>query len=108
MRDSKGQFKGGKSGNPGGQTKDIAKMRLQMAREFAFICPEALKTVAELRFSEDENIRLKAAIEILNRGIGKPKEQVELSGQDGQPIKHSVILDTPLTKDEWDERYGKS
>lgn len=84
-------FKKGKSGNPAGQTKDVAKIRQQLKREFAFISPQAKKVLEQLLLNDDPNMQYKAAKEILDRGIGKATETIELSGIDGEPIKSELI-----------------
>lgn len=101
-------FKKGKSGNPAGQTKDVAKLRQQLKREFAFISPQAKTVLERLLLSDDENVQLKAAKEILDRGIGKATEHIELTGENGGPIK-SELVDRARgeTPEEWLKRTAK-
>lgn len=98
-------FKKGESGNPAGQTKDVAKIRQQLKREFAFISPQARKVLEQLLLSHDQRIQLAAAKEILDRGIGKATEHVELTGAEGGPIQtHLVDRARGETPEEWLKR----
>ena len=42
-------------------------------------CPEALAKIMELMHCGDRNIELKAAMHVLDRGLGKVKEHVEIT-----------------------------
>jgi hypothetical protein len=73
----------GQSGNPNGRSKVAAEVRA-LARQH---CPEAIDTLVRLmRESDDERVRLSAAESLLDRGVGKPAQAVEVSGPDGEPI----------------------
>lgn len=77
-------FKKGQSGNPGGR-KAVPK-EITIAAQM--LCPEAVKTIGDLmRSSDDNNIRLKAANSLLDRGYGRPPQSVQLEGGDS-PIEH--------------------
>ena len=59
--------------NEGGRTVDDEWIK-RIARKY---CPEAFNVLIDNLKDEDAATRQKAAESILNRGYGKPKEQVE-------------------------------
>src|SRR6478672_7586221 len=63
-------FPKGKSGNPGGRTKQFAQCK-RLCREAS---PEAARRLIELMRSEDERVALMAADKVFERAWGKPKE----------------------------------
>jgi hypothetical protein len=68
-------WKPGRSGNPGGRPKaevDIAAL----AREHG---PRCVKVVVELLSSDDHKLRLAAAIALLDRGFGRPKQEMDIN-----------------------------
>lgn len=70
------------------ELKDIAKAEYWMEA-----CRDiAIPFIFELVEDQDagKSDRLKAAQEIINRALGKPKERHELSGPDGEAIKHNL------------------
>lgn len=72
-------FQPGQSGNPNGRSKIAAEVRA-LAQQH---CPEAIATLAELmRTSPDERVRLSAAEAILDRGVGRPIQAVEVTHED--------------------------
>ena len=80
-------FQKGKSGNPGGAKK-------RTPEEFALIAacqaktPEALQVMESImRAGDSDQVRLKAAMAIVERGWGAPKQQVEHTGLNGGPIQ---------------------
>lgn len=58
---------------PGGRPK-LAFEATKIAREK---CPHALERLAELMDSEDERVAVMACNSILDRGLGKPMQQVK-------------------------------
>jgi hypothetical protein len=70
-------WKKGQSGNPGGRPKEIA-IALAMASRVSIECIEYLVKVLK-----DEDIpvatRIEAAKVLLDRGLGKPQQQTDLS-----------------------------
>jgi hypothetical protein len=68
-------WKPGQSGNPNGRPKpdvDIAAL----AREHG---PKCVQVVVRLLASGDEKIRLAAAIALLDRGFGRPKQEMDIN-----------------------------
>src|SRR5690348_17126785 len=78
------QFKKGKSGNPGGMTSEVAKGVREMRAKALTHCPDALQKLVEALGSNDEKVRIQAANSILDRGLGKPAQAIEHSGQIGR------------------------
>jgi len=52
---------------------------------------EATRVKVEGLKSRSENVRQRAATEILDRNIGKPTQRQEITGADGEPFK--IVLD---------------
>ncbi len=67
------RFKPGQSGNPNGRPKK-AQQIVEKAQDNA---ETALKALIELMSSDDERVKLQAAMAILDRGLGKPKQTIE-------------------------------
>ena len=75
-----GQCASGTSGNPGGRTKDEARVAEQ-ARSYT---AEAIDTLVTLmRNGRDERVRGTIAQALLDRGWGKPKVEVVNEGNGG-------------------------
>lgn len=89
-RNSKGQFKKGQSGNPGGRKKDPVWL-VELAREFS---EESLMYFVSVLRSKSKNVttthKLKAAELLLDRGLGKPKQGFDLEGAEGIQINVNV------------------
>ena len=72
-RTRSGQFRPGKSGNPGGRPKDEHRVS-ELARSYT---AEAIDTLVDLmRYGKDERVRGTAAQALLDRGWGKAKVEV--------------------------------
>jgi hypothetical protein len=70
-------FQPGQSGNPGGRPKVAAEIR-DLARHHT---ATALRTLVEIaEHGESENARVAAANALLDRGWGKPRQEVEIGG----------------------------
>ena len=73
MRNARGQFTMGHSGNAGGRPKDEHKVA-ELARSYT---AEAIDTLVDLmRNGKDERVRGTAAQALLDRGWGKAKVEV--------------------------------
>ena len=73
MRNALGQFVAGHTGNAGGRPKDEHKVA-ELARSYTL---EAIETLVELmRSGKSERIRGTAAQALLDRGWGKPKQEI--------------------------------
>lgn len=68
-------FKPGQSGNPSGMSKKEAKAK-KTAEDHV---EAALKVIVEALKDKDAKVRLAAANTIMDRGLGKPKQSVEVS-----------------------------
>jgi hypothetical protein len=69
-------WRAGQSGNPAGRPKgevDIAAL----ARKHG---PRCIEVAARLLSSKDEKMRLAAATALLDRGFGRPKQEIETNG----------------------------
>lgn len=84
------RFAPGTSGNSGGVSKEAYAVR-KLAR---IVSEEALNTAVAIM--RDPNTkpehRLKAIDLILDRGVGKVKQAVEVTGEDGEPIKQAIRI----------------
>lgn len=69
-------FQPGQSGNPGGRPKIEPKIK-ELAQA---ACPKAIRKLIALLDSSDEKTVIAAANALLDRGIGKPTQQVQASG----------------------------
>jgi len=74
-RDDLGRFVPGTSGNPGGRPKPPDGLRTRLAE----LSPHAVERLGELLNSGDERVRLEAAKAILDRHLGRPAIQADIS-----------------------------
>lgn len=82
-------FVKGQSGNPSGREKGYA----QMARRLEDMTPRALTQLAKLAFEgESETIRLAACRDILDRSLGKAKQNVAVDVQHSLSQQHLAAL----------------
>ena len=81
-------FKKGESGNPKGRPK----LPEGLKEAFRANCEMARKVLTDIAGDEEakDQDRIKAAIAILDRGLGKPAQALELTGKDGAPIETAV------------------
>jgi HEAT repeat protein len=79
-------FEKGKSGNPGGRAK--ADPRVLAALKAA--TPKAVKVLIALLDSDDEDIRFKAASNLIDRECGKPAQSV--IDPNGNIVPCSVLI----------------
>jgi len=75
-----------KPGNPGGGRKKIPEDVLEMCRAAS---PRAIREL--IAIFDDENARpgdkIRASEAILNRAWGSPRQAIDLSNGDGEPLK---------------------
>jgi hypothetical protein len=65
-------------------------------------CPDAIRRAIELTKDKDPRIALKAIEIILDRGLGKPRQAIDLEVE-----RPAVIWPEPLSVDEWQEKFGR-
>jgi hypothetical protein len=70
-------WKAGQSGNPNGRPKKVVDVAA-IARDSS---DKAMTKLAKLIDSDDERIALQAAIAVLDRAVGKPKQTIEKTGK---------------------------
>src|SRR6516165_2356792 len=66
--------------NPGGRSKELARLQSAARHKAARCTPEAIAYLLKVLRNEAEATphRLKAAVELLNRGLGLPQTQVDI------------------------------
>jgi hypothetical protein len=74
-RDDLGRWVAGTSGNAGGRPKPPAGLRTRLAE----LSPRPVEGLGKLLDSEDERIQLEAAKAILDRHLGRPAIQADIS-----------------------------
>jgi hypothetical protein len=87
-RDDRGHWLPGRSANPGGRpgVPEVIKATL---RELS---PRAVERLGELLDSADERIQLEAAKAILDRHLGRPAIQADLTVRGGTSAEHLQAL----------------
>jgi hypothetical protein len=97
-RDNRGRWqKGCKSPNAGGRPK-LPRDVLEIANA---ACPDAIRRAIELIRHKDPRIALKAIEIVLNRGLGMPRQAVDVT-----QTEPAVIVGEPMTVEQWVERFG--
>lgn len=100
VKDAKGRFVKGHSGNPGGVSKEKAEI-IALCKEHS---TEAIETLVDLmRNAKGGHIRLEAALALLDRAYGKPSVSKDDDGFDLELLKSlvpQIIINTKdLTED---------
>lgn len=95
------QFKPGKSGNPHGRPVIPAEVKQRILE----LTPDAVDFLVSIIKSPRQKASLRkwATEQILDRGLGKPKQEVELSGS----VEIPIILDPILSKEFDDGKTDK-
>lgn len=83
IRDEKGRFMPGCSGNPGGRPKTPAEFR-QLAQEATTLALERVIDILKNPATKDRDV-IAAAQEVMDRAYGKPSQQIEASVEDKRP-----------------------
>ncbi|MEI9405909.1 hypothetical protein [Mesorhizobium argentiipisi] len=87
-RVDKGRFAKGQSGNPGGRAATPAHIKEMLGQ----LTPRAVEIMAETMGCDDPKLRFLAAQEILNRTLGKPKQDVALDVRTDPASAHFAAL----------------
>jgi uncharacterized protein DUF5681 len=99
------KFPKGQSGNPGGRPKVLADVQ-ELARQYA---PVAIVELARLALkAKNENARIAAIRELLDRGYGRSRQSMEVSAPAGDPLQLLFEeLDEPSRKTDRYKQYPK-
>jgi hypothetical protein len=81
-----GQFKKGKSGNPGGRPQVRGEVR-ELAQSKA---PRAFKRLVELMESKDQRVAMAASNAVLDRAYGKPSSEERAASFAMRPVISAV------------------
>ncbi|RWG07542.1 hypothetical protein [Mesorhizobium sp.] len=87
-RVDRGRFAKGQSGNPGGRAAVPAHIKEMLGE----LTPRAVEIMAETMGCDDPKLRFLAAQEILNRTLGKPKQDVALNVRTDAASAHFAAL----------------
>ena len=103
LGNSSSGWRKGQSGNPGGRPKTPEEIKALLRSGL----PAAVRTVIRLAtYSKNENIRLAAAREILDRNLGKPAV-AEAPSEAVQPVQNVVRVPYPAASiEEWEREVA--
>jgi len=87
-RDDLGRWVPGTSGNAGGRPKPPDGLRTRLAE----LSPRAVERLGELLDSDDERVQLEAAKAILDRHLGRPAIQADVTLRGGASADHLQAL----------------
>ncbi len=90
-RKSDGRFEKGVSGNPGGRPKDLSRFR-ELARAHTEAAINALVGIMNNKRAPSA-ARVSAACALLDRGYGRPRQAMELSGPASEPLPVCITSD---------------
>jgi hypothetical protein len=85
----------GQSGNPGGRPKKNKEVE-ELAQQCTVEAINRLKQI--MRQQKDVKAALQAAQALLERGHGKPRTKVEMTGAEGGPIQTEHMSDTEAAR----------
>lgn len=98
-------FKKGQSGNPTGRRKrsqEDARREIELKELAKTHTQEALDRLVYWMRNDNPKASVTAATAILDRGHGKPVQQIDMDVN----VKPQDVSAEPLPAKEWDERYG--
>ena len=101
-RTKRGTFEKGVSGNPGGKSSAGIELT-RAARALGMEGLEAITAIARMHM--DAEVRMAAWGMILDRGFGRPRQQVDIAGD----IEHRFVIRAPEVADdasEWEAKWG--
>ena len=87
--------RGGKRKGAGRKPCTISGVEKKMARDTAHLILAKIKANqkwVDLAESDDPRIRFEVLRYLTDRAYGRPKQSVEHSGKDGEPIQTSVVV----------------
>jgi len=96
----------GVSGNPGGRSKDEVELKriiMEKTEGGLFFVDKLLQFIQSAR---EHSVRLAALVKLMEYGYGKPRQQVEVTGQGGDPIR--VVIETGVIDPEPKSDDGRS
>lgn len=82
------KYQPGQSGNPGGRPKKDAWLT-ELAQAYG---PEALDILVQQMRSDNPMIAQKAAALLIERGFGKARQSVEMTGADGEALLSGITV----------------
>lgn len=85
-------WKLGVSANPGGKTKEEVKVERESRLLALRACPKALKRLVHWSDSDNPKASVAASIALLERGLGKPVQALEVGGTGGAKVVTFVVV----------------
>ena len=90
--------KGGPSPNPGGRPK----LPVDVLAIANAACPDAIRKAISWINHPDPKVSLKAIEIVLDRGLGKPKQALDVTDL----TERAVVLPVPMSLEQWAETFG--
>ena len=93
---AKGAGRGGKREGAGRKPGVQNKVTRELKGAAQVYTAEALEVLIKIaRSGKSESARVAAAIAVLDRGHGRPKQQTELTGKDDAPLTERTVIVLP-------------